>query len=176
MPYCTVDNVQALRPQVPITTSSRPTIAQVEAQIGDLCAYVDGVLSGLGFVVPITGPISLAYLKAAVAWGVAGLAELQQTAGIAAQGQAGDTVRSQYWALFQAALDNIRENPNASYAYFGPGEGFRGARLILTLSGTEESGEMLEKIRGRVRSTVSADPETVKHVAYFKVVEARSLV
>jgi len=47
--------------------------------------------------------------------------------------------------------NNVRENPNASYTYFAPGEGFRGARLTLTLSRTEDSGEMLEKIRERDR-------------------------
>ncbi len=72
--------------------------------------------------------------------------------------------------------DNVRENPNASYAYFAPGEGFRGARLILALSRTEDAGEMLEKIRERVRSIVPADPGAVKHVAYFRVVETRPLV
>jgi hypothetical protein len=72
--------------------------------------------------------------------------------------------------------DNVRENPNASYAYFAPEEGFRGARLTLVLSRTEDSGGLLDEIRSRVRSTVPADPEAVKHVAYFKGVEARPLV
>ena len=72
--------------------------------------------------------------------------------------------------------DNVRENPNASYTYFAPGEGFRGARLTLSLSRTEDSGEMLAKIRERTDATSPGNPEAVKHVAYFKVVEARPLV
>jgi hypothetical protein len=72
--------------------------------------------------------------------------------------------------------NNVRENPNASYTYFAPGEGFRGARLTLTLSRTEDSGEMLAKIRERTAATSPGNPEAVKHVAYFKVTETRPLV
>ena len=72
--------------------------------------------------------------------------------------------------------DNIRENPNASFAYISPGKGFRGARLSLVLSRTVDSGELLEEIRERVRTTVSGNPAAVKHVAYFRVAEARPLV
>jgi len=72
--------------------------------------------------------------------------------------------------------NNIRENPNASYTYFAPGDGFRGARLTLALSRTEDSGEMLAKIRERTGNSSPGNPEAVKHVAYFKVVEHRPLV
>jgi len=71
---------------------------------------------------------------------------------------------------------NVLENPNASYTYFAPGEGFRGARLTLTLSRTEDSGAMLATIRARAGTSSPGNPEAVKHVAYFKVVETRSLV
>ena len=72
--------------------------------------------------------------------------------------------------------DNVRENPNASYTYFAPGEGYRGARLTLSLSRTEDSGEMLAKIRERTGASSPGNPQAVKHVAYFKVVETRPLV
>jgi hypothetical protein len=72
--------------------------------------------------------------------------------------------------------NNVRENPSASYTYFAPGEGFRGARLTLTLSRTEDSGAMLEKIRERTAVSSPGNPLAVKHVAYFKVVETRPLV
>ena len=72
--------------------------------------------------------------------------------------------------------DNVRQNPHASYAYFAPGEGFRGARLTLSLVRTEDSGEMLARIRQRTAKTSPGNPESVKHVAYFKVVETRPLV
>ena len=72
--------------------------------------------------------------------------------------------------------DNVRENPNASYTYFAPGEGFHGARLTLTLSRTEDSGTMLTKIRERTAASSPGNPQAVKHVVYFKVVETRPLV
>lgn len=72
--------------------------------------------------------------------------------------------------------DNVRENPNASYTYFAPGGGYRGARLTLSLLKTEDSGEMLAKIRERTGASSPANPDVVKHVAYFKVVETRPLV
>ena len=72
--------------------------------------------------------------------------------------------------------NNVRENPNASYTYFAPGEEFRGARLTLTLSRTEDSGEKLAKIRERTAAASPGNPQAIKHVAYFKVVETRPLV
>lgn len=72
--------------------------------------------------------------------------------------------------------DNVRENPNASYTYFTPGEGFHGVRLTLSLSRTEDSGTMLKKIRERTAASSPGNPQAVKHVAYFKVVETRPLV
>jgi len=72
--------------------------------------------------------------------------------------------------------NNVRENPNASYTYFAPGEGFHGTRLTLSLSRTEDSGEMLEKIRERTAALSIGNPQAVKHVAYFKVVETRPLL
>jgi hypothetical protein len=71
---------------------------------------------------------------------------------------------------------NIHENPHASYAYFSPVEGYRGARLPLVLARPEDSGELLERIRGRAREKSPVDPAAIRHVAYFKVVEARPLV
>jgi hypothetical protein len=71
---------------------------------------------------------------------------------------------------------NVRENPNAVYTYFAPGEGFRGVRIGLSLVRSEDSGEMLAKIRERAGSVSPVKPENVKHVAYFKVKETRPLV
>lgn len=72
--------------------------------------------------------------------------------------------------------NNVRENPNASYTYFEPGEGYRGARLTLTLSRTEDSGGMLAEIREQTRASSPGNPQAIKHVTYFKVVETRPLV
>jgi len=72
--------------------------------------------------------------------------------------------------------ENVRENPRASFAWFAPGEGYKGVRLALVLSRTEDSGEMLDGIRERARAKSPVNPESIRHVAYFKVVETRPLV
>ena len=72
--------------------------------------------------------------------------------------------------------DNVSQNPRAAYIYFAAGDGFRGARLTLSLLRTEDSGEMLAKIRERTAAVSPGDPESVRHVAYFRVVETRPLV
>ncbi|MGE5247522.1 MAG: pyridoxamine 5'-phosphate oxidase family protein [Verrucomicrobiota bacterium] len=72
--------------------------------------------------------------------------------------------------------DNVRENPNAVYTYFAPGEGFRGVRLGLSLVRSEDSGETLAMIRQRAASASPAEPEKIRHAVYFKVTETRPLV
>jgi hypothetical protein len=81
------------------------------------------------------------------------------------------------WGMTEGRTwNNVRENPNASYAYFAPGEGFHGARLMLSLTRTEDSGKMLAKIRERTGMVSPGNPQAVRHVAYFKVIETRPLV
>jgi len=80
------------------------------------------------------------------------------------------------WGMVEGRTwSNIRENPNASYAYFAQGEGYWGTRLTLVLSRTEDSGELLEKIRERAKAKSPVNPAAIRHVAYFKVVETRPL-
>ncbi len=80
------------------------------------------------------------------------------------------------WGMIDGRTwSNIHENPHASYAYFEPGEGYKGARLTLVLARTEDSGELLERIREGVRGKSPVDPAAIRHVAYFKVVESRPL-
>lgn len=81
------------------------------------------------------------------------------------------------WGMTEGRTwNNVRENPNASYTYFAPGEGFHGARLLLSLTRTEDSGKMLAKIRDYTAAYSPGNPQEVRHVAYFKVVETRPLV
>ncbi len=72
--------------------------------------------------------------------------------------------------------NNVRENPNAAYTYFAAGEGYRGVRIGMSFVRSEDSGEMLEKIRERAGAVSPVNPQAVKQVAYFKVTETRPLV
>lgn len=72
---------------------------------------------------------------------------------------------------------NVRANPNASYLYFAPGDGFQGVRLTLQLKEVADSGEILDEIRARARETSPPGAaDALKYVAYFTIVEERPLV
>lgn len=70
MPYAQPSDVQALAPHVPIDARSTPNSGQVMDWIRDLSAFVDIVVEGLGFTIPVTAPRSLAVLRELVATGV----------------------------------------------------------------------------------------------------------
>jgi hypothetical protein len=65
-PYATVDDVQARMPQFLLTSTSKPSIEQAQVFLDDAHAHLDGALSNLGYMVPVTGPISLSLVREAV--------------------------------------------------------------------------------------------------------------
>ncbi len=72
---------------------------------------------------------------------------------------------------------NLRENPNAAFLHQAPGDGAAGIRMTLRLEAIRDSGEDLDAIRARARKTSGvAAAKMLKYVAYFKVVETRSLM
>ncbi|HSW63200.1 MAG TPA: hypothetical protein VLH56_07820 [Dissulfurispiraceae bacterium] len=74
-------------------------------------------------------------------------------------------------------LTNIRDNPHASYIFRLGSHGYSGARLSLKLLHIEDEGQMLATVREKTASIVSpAAAQAVRHVAYFAVIEIRSLV
>lgn len=108
MAYCVVEDVQKHRPHHAINATSKPTTAQVEGEIDNLGNRTEGKLAALGFVIPITGEISTRYLQTAISYGVAGLIEMQQRAGI---GENDTAPRSVYWALYEQMIADIIANP-----------------------------------------------------------------
>lgn len=73
--------------------------------------------------------------------------------------------------------ENLTQNPHAAYLFIEPGGGFRGARLKLLLSNIEDSGELLEgKRMGLEAICEGMDPEALKYVGHFKVLDVRPLV
>ncbi len=82
------------------------------------------------------------------------------------------------WGMTEGRTNrNIRGNPNASYLYIAPGEGYRGVRLTLRLKEIRDSGDLLETIRSRTRqSSGEGAAVAVKYVAFFEIVEERPLV
>jgi hypothetical protein len=82
------------------------------------------------------------------------------------------------WGMTEGrTYNNVMDNPNAAYLYIYAGSGYSGARLTLKLKRIENSGEMLDTIKGRAREIVGPEAAAaVKHAAYFTVVEVRPLI
>lgn len=82
------------------------------------------------------------------------------------------------WGLTEGRTHaNLLENPNAAFLYQSPAGGVRGLRLTLVLRNIEDGGKTLQAVRSRVGWSVSPRAaESVKYVAYFKVVETRPLM
>jgi len=72
---------------------------------------------------------------------------------------------------------NITENPQASFLFKASGPGFSGARLVLVLVKTEDSGPVVSKIRENAEVTVGPGTgAAVTHAAWFTVAEVRPLI
>jgi hypothetical protein len=75
------------------------------------------------------------------------------------------------------SLENLQQNPNASYLYLAPTRGYSGWRLALTLQKEEREGELLARIREAAsQASVPQAGAVLKAVVYFKVSEVRPLM
>ena len=70
MSYCAVSDIQRLAPQLMLGSTSRPSTTQVSDMIDDVGRLVDASLGNSGYVVPITGDVSLEIMRDIVAHGV----------------------------------------------------------------------------------------------------------
>jgi hypothetical protein len=72
---------------------------------------------------------------------------------------------------------NLQENPNAVFMIMEPGETppeWHGARLYLTMTECQTSGEMLEGIRSKVAQAAGEDAAKMMHAAViFEIQEIR---
>lgn len=134
MAYATVADVQAQRPQVLFTATSKPTVAEVQVNVDYMSNFLDAVLGRLGVTVPVdpaVSPKAAQYLKMLVSWACAALAEVQMVAAIAAQGQASEKIRSVFWEMFQAGLKQIQDSPRSLLdAVFEPEVGAAGGMVM----------------------------------------------
>lgn len=70
MPYATVTDVQNLAPHLPaFSSTSKPTLGQVQEFLTDVEGRLDASFGNLGYVVPIEGAKSLPLVKDMVAHG-----------------------------------------------------------------------------------------------------------
>jgi hypothetical protein len=68
--YCTPQDVRDLAPQLVIDNTSKPNTGQVTGMIEDVERELDAQLANLGYVTPVSAPISAAILKDKVAHAV----------------------------------------------------------------------------------------------------------
>ena len=73
--YCTIDDVNALVPQVPFAANSRPTADVVRSMIDDIGNEIDATIQSLYITPIISGTFSLQYLRNLNAWGALGRAQ-----------------------------------------------------------------------------------------------------
>ena len=82
------------------------------------------------------------------------------------------------WGMTEGrTFRNISHNPHASYLFREDRPGFRGIRLQLELLRSEETGEMLDKIRLETSRIVGPDAGNhVTHAVWFRITERRALI
>lgn len=75
------------------------------------------------------------------------------------------------------SIENLRQNPHASYLYLAPSRGYSGWRLTLTMTEEKGEGELLNEIKERTALVASPQASAqVSRVAYFRVDEVRPLM
>lgn len=112
MPYCALDDVNALVPQVPYTATSKPSAEAVVGFIEQVSTRMDATLGNLGYRVPVvSGDQSLALLREACAWGALGLAEqVRNTAVPTAVTEYGRPIRNIWLQQFDEWMKRLADN------------------------------------------------------------------
>lgn len=117
MSYCTPQDVRDLAPQIVIDNTSKPNSGQVATMIADVERELDAALTNLGFVVPVTGPTSIAILKDKVAHAVVARVLRARNFGSADPGQigAGDAQKVyDVWLRALASATDPTDLPDAT--------------------------------------------------------------
>jgi len=64
--YATLDDVQRRMPQFALTSITKPTLEQAQTFLDDAHASLDAALTNLGYVVPVSGQLSVPQCREAV--------------------------------------------------------------------------------------------------------------
>lgn len=110
--YATFDDLHGLAPQLGrFSATTKPTLDQVTTFLADVAREIDGLLTGMGYAVPIaeaTSPIAFARVKALNAWGALALAIVARSIGVTNPDEQGASyVRKEY----ERRLKALRESP-----------------------------------------------------------------
>ena len=77
--------------------------------------------------------------------------------------------------LERLSYSNVKSNPKAAYMFIEDGEGYKGKRLYLTVTGEEEDAERIKEIKKQHERAKDSD-DKVRHLVYFTVDRIRPLV
>jgi len=77
--------------------------------------------------------------------------------------------------LERLSYSNVKSNPKAAYMFIEDGEGYKGKRLYLTMTGEEKDPERIKEIKKQHERAKDSD-DKVRHLVYFTVDRTRPLV
>jgi len=77
--------------------------------------------------------------------------------------------------LERLSYSNIQSNPKAAYMFVEDGEGYKGKRLYLTMTGEEKVPERIKEIKKQHEKAKDSD-DKVRHLIYFTVDRIRPIV
>lgn len=109
MSYAAVSDVQGLNAKrTAYSTSTKPTLTQVQGFVDQISAEIDAVLAAKNVATPVTAPASfVTFLLGTNALGAAALAEAAEFPEF--DGGPGFTPQAQrYWAMYQSRLDELK--------------------------------------------------------------------
>jgi hypothetical protein len=104
VPYCTVQDIRDLAPQIVIDNASKPNTGQVTAMIDDVERDLNAQLAHLGYVTPVTATTSVAILADKVAHAVVARVLRGRHFGSADPGQLGATDAQKVYDAWVKAL------------------------------------------------------------------------
>lgn len=107
MAYVTIATLQARVPQFPLTATSRPTAEEAQIFITDVESEVEAMAATRGYIIPITGPISLRVLRHIVILGATARILYARAAGVG--GDAAMQSADKFQKLYEDALKALWE-------------------------------------------------------------------
>ena len=86
-----------------------------------------------------------------------------------------DNEKIAFSMLERLSYSNIQANPKAAYMFVEDGEGYKGKRLYLTMTGEEKDPERIKEIKKQHERAKDSD-DKIRHLIYFTVDRIRPLV
>lgn len=113
--YATLLDVNAMIPQAPFTSTSKPSDAQVTDFIEQIANDMDVVMATKGYTVPVvSGDIGLAWLRATCKFGVLGQALAVRDSGVSTAVSARDKETPNIWLqIYEARMKGLADPSTA---------------------------------------------------------------